>query len=94
MKEEMLPVSDDAKAIMGGVFGLGMTDLSFKMAESKPTARTKAALDELVKAGAIVCESINAAGGVRYKPRIPADPYGKWFRRNMAKGKFPLAEPI
>ena len=95
-KNELLEVSDDAKAIMGGIFGLGLTDLSFSMGKSKPSPRAQAALDELVEAQAVFKESINQAGGMNYKPLIDAKPYAAWFRKNLHREdlKFPLGVPL
>ncbi len=49
-------VSDDAKAVGSAWFSLmrpGRGDLTFRMGESRPTARAQAALDELLSAGLI-----------------------------------------
>jgi hypothetical protein len=94
MSTKLLPISDDAKALLGTVFAFGATTLSFQMKESRPTARVSAALKELVHHEAVIPSSINQAGGVEYRIRIDTDPYRKWVACNKSKAAFELVEPI
>lgn len=86
-------LSDDAKVILGGWFGLGLTEVSFAMREGRPTARTQAAIDECVKAGVLFREPFKEKG-FRLKPCHDCKPYEKWLSRNRSKADFPLMEDI
>lgn len=61
-------LSFDAKILAGALFGIMMTEVTFHMVESQPTARTQAALDEMVCKGALTCKPFNSLGAVSYKP--------------------------
>jgi len=93
----MKSLSDDAKCILGGVFGVmgipGKSQLAFGMVESRPTARAQAALDELVTAGAMTRDS-SPGGRVEYLVQINCSGFGKWIRRSDSKCKWPMTEPI
>jgi hypothetical protein len=93
----MKSLSDDAKCILGGVFGVlgipGKSQLSFGMQESRPTSRAQSALDELVSAGAM--SRTNLPGGrVEYLVQINCSYFGNWIRRSGSKCKWPMTEPI
>lgn len=95
--EMLKTLSDDAKILLGGCFGIlgipGKTTLTFGMKESRPTARAKAALDECVLAGALSQRSLTG-GGVEYLVQVNCSDFGKWVRRNRSKGKWPMTEPV
>ncbi len=88
-------ISQDAMFLGGSMFGLmepGKGKLTFQCAESRPTKRTQAALDELVRAGLVTVEPFNRHGGFVYTPLIA-------FKRPSAAltkriGKWPITEPI
>lgn len=86
-------LSDDAKVILGGWFGLGLTEVSFAMAEGRPTARTQAAIDECVKAGVLWRDPFKEKG-FRLKPRHDCEPYGRWLKRNRNLADWPLMESM
>lgn len=86
-------LSDDAKVLMGGWFGLGLTEVSFAMVEGRPTIRTQIAIDELVAAKLVSREPFKVLG-FRLKPLVDAAPYAKWLKRNRSKGKFALTETL
>jgi hypothetical protein len=94
----METLSDTAKAV-ASMFGM-MTaikgELVFHMRESRPSQPMQAGLDELVKAGAIKCESINQAGGVRYVPQLNLSDFTKWLGRNIDRPEvcFPITVPL
>lgn len=88
-------LSDDAKALAACHFGLmgeiGKSQIVFHMVEYRPTARCKAALEELVAAGILTVErDINLCGGVRYTLAKDCSEY----RRFANRGNFAMAEPI
>lgn len=90
-------LSDDAKMLVGSLFGMGKTKLNFGMVEYRPTARTKAALDELVSAGVLAVEPLNSAGGLSYRlaPSADARPYVLWVQSAGSESKnFPIVERI
>lgn len=92
-------LSDDAKAVFGCYFGMGRvgsSTLTFHMQKSRPTARTQAALDELVAGGFISKAPFNRFGGVVYTLLKDARPYFQWIARNEDRLdlKQPLTEPI
>lgn len=66
--------------------------LTFQMRESRPTARTQRALDELVKAKLVAAEPFNKFGGITYTPLV------RFKRASMAAakraGSWPITEPI
>lgn len=90
----MAALSQDAQFLGSALFSMmevGGT-LTFGMRESRPTARTQAALDELVQAGCVSVKPFNDFGGVVYTLTKP-------FRRPTAKqvkqaGKWPITEPV
>ena len=84
-----LDLSDDARCVMGGWFGMGLTEVSFGMKEVRPTARAQGAIDELVTKGLVWREPMEG-GGFRLKPLTPGEPFGKWLSRNRGKGDWPL----
>lgn len=78
------PLSDDAKALFGAKFGMskiGSDALTFRMNDSRPTARAQAALDELEAAGMVAKRPYNRFGGVIYSPLVSAYPYRNWYAR-------------
>lgn len=91
-------LSDDAKAVAGAYFGImgEKASLVFHMVKSRPTARTQAALDELVAAKIISRTPLNKHGGVEYRPISPTRQFGLWLRKNEGNPgiKFQLVEPI
>jgi hypothetical protein len=94
--EMMKSLSDDAKIILGGYFGYGIagtTTLVFGMKESRPTARAQAALDQLVKAGALNRRDLQD-GAMEYTQQVNCSEFGRWFGRNKSKGKWSTTEPI
>ncbi len=95
--DEMSELSDEAKAVAGVAFGLGdKCVLSFGMVESRPSAKTQAALDELLAAGLITRKQINQSGAVEYRATTDLSEYARWLRRNgkNPRIRFPLVEPI
>lgn len=92
----MKTLSDDAKILLGGVFGVlgipGKSKLSFGMEKSKPTERAQTALDELVKAGALSREVEGRK--VEYTVQLNCSEFGKWVRKNQSKGRWPMTEPV
>lgn len=93
----MKSLSDDAKALLGGYFGIlgmpGKSTLKFGMKESRPTKRAQTALDELVKAGALARSDFEG-GAVQYLVQINCADFGKWIGRNRHKGEWPATEPV
>lgn len=91
----MKSLSDDAKVLLGGYFGIlgmpGKSTLKFGMKESRPTKRAQIALDELVKAGALSRRDIET-GAVEYLVQINCADFGKWIGRNRHKGEWPATE--
>ncbi len=87
------PLSDDAKTILGGWFGLGLTEVSFALREGRPTQRTQKAIDECVRAEVLWREPFKEKG-FRLKPLVPCEPYEKWLRKNRSKADWPLMEDI
>lgn len=92
----MKTLSDDAKIMLGGYFGVlgipGKSSLQFGMQKSRPTERAQAALDELVESGALTRESLGQ--GVKYVVQINCSDFGKWAGRNRKKGKWPATEAV
>jgi len=69
-KEEM-SLSEDARRVGAAWFGMMAPkegQLVFSMERNRPTKRAQAALDELLTAGMISCESFNKYGGIIYRP--------------------------
>lgn len=88
-------LSDDAKAVAGGLFGMGgRTKVTFQMVESRPTARTQAALDELVAVGLVTKEDGPNLGGVTYTGSLGCRRYFRWIMWHEALARFPISEPI
>ena len=88
-------VSDDAKFLGSSLFGMMepmVGKLTFHMKESRPTARTQAALDELVAKQLVSMSALNQFGGVVYSPRL------RFPRPTAAQskraGKWPVTEKI
>lgn len=82
-------LSDDAKALAGGVFSW-CPKLEFRT-PSRITARAKGALNELLRAEVIVQEAMEPSG-VRYRPRVPLDRYRRWCDRHPTAMRFSLVE--
>jgi hypothetical protein len=82
-------LSDDAKALAGGVFSW-CPRLEF-LTPSRITPRAKVALDELLRAEVIVQEAMEPSG-VRYRPRIPLGRYRRWCDRHPAAMQFSLVD--
>lgn len=82
-------LSDDAKALAGGIFSW-CPKLEFAT-PSRITSRAKAALDELLRAEVIVQEKMEPSG-VRYRPRVPVDRYRRWCDRHPEALRFSLVE--
>lgn len=88
-------ISQDAMFLGSSLFWMmrpGEGKLTFQMVENRPTARTQAALDELVAAELVSVEPFNRFGGVTYTPLAP-------FKRPSAAltkrvGKWRVVEPI
>lgn len=90
-----LKISADALFLAGSLFNMmepGIGSLTFRMQESRPTARTQAALDELVAVGAVNAKPFNDIGGVVYTPMRRFDRTTK--KQAKAAGKWPIVEPI
>lgn len=72
----MKSLSDDAKVLLGGYFGIfgmpGKSTLTFGMKKSRPTKRAQVALDELVKAGALSRRDSETGGDGKSWREIPA----------------------
>lgn len=62
---ENLKLSEDAEYLARNIFWYA-GKLTFQEVESKPTARTQAALDELVDTGILTVEPFNRFGGKVY----------------------------
>lgn len=87
-------ISDDAKAVMGAWFGTTMqTTVNLHLIESRPTARTQAALQELVKNGYLATAPFGERG-TKLTPLTDGQPYLRWLQRNSAKAQFDLTEEI
>lgn len=94
-----LDLSTDAKILLGTSFAMGRkTSLTFQMNANRPTARTQAALDELLAKEALTSEPANSHGGVTYRPLIDTMPYALWVMENTDLREimrtFILVEPI
>lgn len=92
-------LSDDAKAVAGSVFGTmrpGHGTLTFRMIESRPTARMQAALDELEAAGLVECKPINQVGGKEYRVLANLNDFFVWMMNNIDRDdvRFRISEPI
>lgn len=76
------------------MMGVGSGRLTFAMRHSRPTARTQAALDELVAAKLISCEK-HLDGAIEYRPLQDFWDYCCWIRRNPEAGEgLIISEPI
>lgn len=67
--------------------------LRFFNIENRPTARTQAALDELVKEGYLSVEPINQGIGQMYRPLVEFKAPTKKMDREIGKG-WVLTEPV
>lgn len=90
-------ISDDAKMLLACTFMLGMTALNYKMQQGRPSDRAQVALDELVRKGVLIKESINGAGGIGFKPKgydlASLKPWFNKHKNDKAMG-FPLVQPL
>lgn len=86
-------LSDDAKAVAAGHFGLmsRKSSLTFHT-PSRITERGRAALDELVQAGVCSVEPFNRFGGLVYRPLVDCKPFARWMMANTEKGRFSMTE--
>lgn len=81
-------LSDDAKSVLGAWFGMGSKSvLNLHLVESRPTPRCRAALDELVAAGALSKAPFNRFGGETYKPLIETREYMTWLMKKHPMGR-------
>lgn len=93
-------LSDDAKVVAGGCFGVmgipGKSEMTFHMRQSKPSPRMQAALNELVAAGAMTCRPFNQFGGITYTVAVNMSDFAKWLHKNINRAdcRFPIVEPI
>lgn len=93
-------LSDDAKAVAAAWFATmrpgSESELTLRMRESRPTARTQDALDELVRTGIVSCTALNDQGGLVYKPLLSCHPILRWAwaRLSDPDGGFALTEKI
>jgi hypothetical protein len=82
-----IPMDDlgfDAKVLAGAWFGMGMrTSVTLHLRESRPTARTQAAMDELVSRGVMSAEPFNEFGGLVLKPLVDCRDASRWFHGIM-----------
>ena len=86
----------DAKVVAGALFGIMLTSATFEKRETRPTPRTQAALDELVRRGDLVPEIINGRGGVKYKAtrRFFDEFQFVGENRENPEAVWPITEPI
>lgn len=94
-------LSDDAKALAGVWFGMtapGKGAVTHHLRELKPTARTQAALDELVEKRVISVAPFNKYGGKVYRPLVSCWPAWQWVGKNLADRPLDLSwrlmEPV
>lgn len=88
-------LSPDAMFLGSSLFSMmtpGDGKLTFGMRESRPTARTQAALDEMVKAKVVSVEPFNDLGGLTYRPLVSFRRPSQSLARRV--GKWPITEPI
>lgn len=88
-----MELSDDAKGLAACIWGHPIgekTVLSFGMKEVRPTARTRAALEELVGAGFLLKEERYPGEKVSYSPLQAM----LKFKRFAKLGKFPMTEQV
>lgn len=88
---ELTKLSDDAKFFASSMFSMmepGEGTLTFQMVESKPSARSQAALDELVGAGLVSVEPANSRGGLTYRPLV------RFKRAKAPPGDWPITVRI
>ncbi len=97
----MEDLSFDAKVLAGSWFGLGMrSTVTLHLMESQPTARTQAAIDELVSKGVIAVEPFNELGGLVHRPLVDCGEAALWLRRlvmeegRSSEADWPLYEAI
>ncbi len=86
-------LSDDAKCILGGWFGMGLTEMRFALRAGRPTVRAQAAIDECVAAG-ILWREPHGEKGFRLKPLRDCKPFEGWLKKNRTKAAWPLMEDI
>ena len=89
--ERFATLSDDARAVAGGPFGLmvpGEGTLVFRT-PSRVTARAKDALVELVEAG-VCTHVVGPDGSWTYQPMVDCACFVRWMGRNKGAGRFPL----
>lgn len=67
-------------------------ELTFRMQKNRPTKRTQAALDDLVKAGLVSEEPFNKLGGKVYRPLIQFPRATQ--KDHKAMGSWPIVEEI
>lgn len=95
MADALKLLSTDAFFLGGSLFSMmtpGEGELTFAMRESRPTARTQAALDELVKAKVVTAEPMNDIGGVTYRPTVAFPRPSQAMAKRI--GPWKIAEPI
>lgn len=89
-------LSDDAKALLGGMFATMSPDLgqvTWLLTEHVPTDRTQVALDELTEAGWLTREAFGEKG-VRYKVAKDAHWARVWYYRNRFKPSWVITKRI
>jgi hypothetical protein len=90
-------LSDDAKCVLGGHFGLMITPGKGSVTFQTPwnrSARGVAAFDELVAAGVLSVE--DGAQGLwarTYRALVDCKPAYQWFGRNQDKGRWSVMVP-
>lgn len=87
-------LSDDAKAVAGGHFGLMRPHdgtLTFQT-PGRITDRAQAALAELVQAGVCTVRT-ERSGALVYTPAIECRCFMAWLGRNPKAGRFPTVKP-
>ena len=70
----------DARVMASNAFGMGRrSTLTLQLRQSRPTERTKAALDELVAKGVASVAPFNDLGGLVYSPLVDCAPAFLWM---------------
>lgn len=93
-------LSDDAKSVAFAFFPTTDSRVTFYMEKSGPSARSQAALDELVTASLASKEVHNKrTGAATYRPLTSFTSLGAWQRKRMLSGElqansFNLWEPL
>jgi hypothetical protein len=90
-------LSDDAKCVIGGHFGMMITpgkgDVTFQTPWNR-TPRAIAAFDEAVAAGVLsVVDGEKGRWARTYRALVDCRPAYDWFGRNLSKGKFSVMVP-